>query len=326
MDERDVVVVGYPLAQLLDIACVTDTLDLANQYQARPGYRVRVVSPGGHPISCQSGMTLQAHAAIESCRGPLDTLVISGGWGHQRAAESPQLIAHVRRLAHVSRRVTSVCTGTTLLAAAGLLNGKRATTHWQFADGLAHAYPEVTVDPRPIYIRDGDVTTAAGVTSALDLTLALVAEDHGSELARSVARSLVTYLQRPGNQAQMSMFIEAPPPDLPLVRQLVDHVTSNLGGDLSTSELARHAGVSERHLNRLFTEHVGQTPGRYVRHARTEAAAHLLTSTGLPASGVAARCGFASAEALRQAFVARYGVSPSRYRTSFAEQHGSRAT
>lgn len=225
-------------------------------------------------------------------------------------------MGHVRRLAEVSRRVASVCTGATILAAAGLLRGRRATTHWRYTDRLAARDPEVIVDPSPIYIRDGNVSTAAGVTSALDLTLAFVEEDHGPELARSVARGLVTYLQRPGNQAQMSMFVAAPPPGHGLVRHVVDHVTGNLDGDLSTATLAAAAAVSERHLTRLFLEHLGQTPGRFVRQARTEAAANLLASTTLPIAAVASRCGFGSAETLRQAFVARYGIPPSRYRAT----------
>lgn len=168
--------------------------------------------------------------------------------------------------------------------------------------------------PRPIFIRDGAVSTAAGVTSALDLTLAFVEEDHGPELARQVARELVTYLQRPGNQAQMSVHVTAPPPQDTVVRDVVAHVTAHLDGDLSAARLAGSAGVSERHLTRLFLEQLHQTPGRFVRQARLEAAAHLLVSTELPVSRVAARCGFGSAETLRQAFVARYGTSPSGFR------------
>jgi transcriptional regulator GlxA family with amidase domain len=197
-----------------------------------------------------------------------------------------------------------------------LLDGRRATTHWGYAGRLAARYPTVTVDPRPIYIRDGNVVTAAGVTSALDLALALIEEDHGPDIARRVARELVTYLQRPGNQAQVSMFVATPPPEHGLVRRVADHVASHLDADLTTTTLAAMAGVSTRHLTRLFVEDVGQTPGRYVRQARTEAAAQLLASSPLPVARVARRCGFGSPETLRQAFIARYGTSPSRYRAT----------
>ncbi len=314
VEVRPVVVVGYPVAELLDIACLTTTFDYANRIGARPVYRPLVVSRGAAPIACQSGLTLQAQGALERQHGPLDTLIVSGGEGHEAAARDPGLVAHVRRLARESRRVASVCTGATVLAAAGLLDGRRATTHWLWADRLATSYPAVQVDPAPIWIRDGAVTTAAGVTCALDLAMAFIEEDHGAALARKVARGLVTYLQRPGNQAQISMFVAAPAPDDHLVRDLIATIAGSLDADLSVTALARRAGVSERHLTRLFVTHLGQTPARYVRQVRTEAAAHLLTSTDLPVDRIAARCGFSSAEGLRQAFTDRYGIAPSLFR------------
>ncbi|WP_443729314.1 GlxA family transcriptional regulator [Sphaerisporangium perillae] len=318
MPERRVVVVGYDAAELLDIACVTSSLESANWHGAAPCYQVRLVTPGGHPITCGTGLTLMAQEALERVTGPLDTLIVSGGVGHVAAAGNRSIVGHVRRLARESRRIASVCTGATILAATGLLDGRRATTHWRSARFLAAGHPEITVDPDPIFIRDGNISTAAGVTSALDLTLAFIEEDHGAELARRVARQLVTYLQRPGNQAQMSMFTTTPPPENGLVRRVVDHVTCHLSDDLTTATLAAGAGVSERHLTRLFVKHLGRTPGRFVRQARTEAAAHLLASTTLPMSGVAVRCGFGTAETLRQAFVDRYGMPPSRYRATTA--------
>ncbi|MFI6435236.1 GlxA family transcriptional regulator [Streptomyces sp. NPDC050759] len=317
MEEHPVVVVvGYPGAELLDIACLTTAFDYANRAGATPAYRVRVVTPAGGPIGCQSGLTLQAQGALERLRGPLDTVVVSGGEGHEAAAANSGLVAHVRRLAHVARRVASVCTGASVLAATGLLDGRRATTHWLFADLLAATYPAVRVDPAPLYIRDGRVTTAAGVSSALDLALAFIEEDHGGELARQVARGLVTYLQRPGNQAQMSMFVAAPAPANDLVREVTAMIRNAPDADLRMTTLATRVGVSERHLTRLFLAHTGQTPARYVRLARTQAAARLLTSSRLSLARIATRCGFTSAETLRQAFVALYGVTPSHYRAT----------
>jgi transcriptional regulator GlxA family with amidase domain len=323
VDGRPIAIVGYDDAELLDIACVTSSLGMANMTgNLRTPYRITVVSPGRRPITCGSGVVLQSGQALERLTGPLDTLIVSGGLGHARAAANPPVVSHVQRLARISRRVASVCTGATILAAAGLLDGKRVTTHWRFADVLAAQYPDIDVDPDPIYIQDGKISTAAGVTSALDLALAFVEEDHGVELARLVARHLVTYLQRPGNQAQMSIFTAAPPPDHDVVRRVVDHVNTNLAGDLDTMTLADVAGVSPRHLTRLFLTHLGQTPGRFVRNARTAAAAHLVLTTSLPLPGVATRCGFGSAETLRLAFVRRYGIPPSRYR---AVHHSSRS-
>ncbi|MFF0308571.1 GlxA family transcriptional regulator [Streptosporangium sp. NPDC004379] len=316
MSERRITVIGYDGAELLDMACVTTPLEIANLVGAAPAYRVRLATPGGHPVTCGTGLVLQAQEALERVNGPLDTVIVSGGIGHEAAAANRLILAHVRRLARDSRRIASVCTGASVLAAAGLLNGRRATTHWQWAHRLASRHPEVTVDPAPIFIRDGNTATAAGVTSALDLTLAFIEEDNGAELARRVARYLVTYLQRPGDQAQMSMFTAAPSPEDTLVKRIVAQITADPAADLSAATLAAVAGVSERHLTRLFLRHLGQTPGRFVRQARTEAAAHLLTSTSLPVAAVAARCGFGTAETLRQAFVARYGVSPSGYRAT----------
>jgi transcriptional regulator GlxA family with amidase domain len=316
MEKRRVVVIGYDDVELLDVACVTTTLAMANRQGAEPAYAVSVASSGGREMACDGGVRLRVTEVLQRVRGPLDTLIVSGGVGHDTAAADAILVGHVRRLARESRRVASVCTGAAVLGAAGLLKGRRATTHWMFAQQLAADYPDTTVDPAPIYIRDGKISTAAGVTSALDLALAFVEEDHGTELARTVARMLVTYMQRPGNQAQMSMFTVISPPKNALVRQIVDHITSNLPGDLTAATLATAAAVSERHLARLFTEDLGQTPGRFVRQARVEAAAQLLSSGTLALSSVASACGFGSAESLRQAFVGRYGMSPSRYRAT----------
>ncbi|GAA5059064.1 DJ-1/PfpI family protein [Thermocatellispora tengchongensis] len=312
------VVIGYEAAALLDIACVTSALITANTQGGGPIYDLSLATPGGHPITTGTGLVLQAQEVLERVTGPLDTIVVSGGIGHVDAAANPLIIAHVRRLARESRRVASVCTGAEVLAAAGLLDGRRATTHWDQASAIASRYPRVLFDPAPIFIRDGHVATSAGVTAALDLTLAFIEEDNGPELARSVARHLVTYLQRPGNQAQMSMFTAAPPPENGLIRRVVEHITANLADDLGTAALAAGAGVSERHLTRLFLRELHVTPGRFVRRARTEAAAHLLATTSLPMASIAVRCGFGTAETLRQAFADIYGVSPSHYRLTQA--------
>ncbi|MGW3387013.1 GlxA family transcriptional regulator [Streptomyces cinereoruber] len=321
--ERLVAVVGFEAAELLDIACVTTGLAMANGLgDVDVPYRVRVVGPGGGAIRCGTGLTLGSDESLERTRGPLDTLVVSGGLGVDRFAADARLVGHVRRLARESRRVASVCTGAGVLAAAGLLDGRRATTHWQFAPRLAARHPGISVDPAPLWIRDGNVYTSAGVTSALDLTLAFVEEDHGSDLARRVARHLVVYMQRPGNQTQMSLFTAAPPPRDDTVRALVAHIAARPHDDLSTPVLAARAGVTPRHLTRLFTEHLGQPPGRYVRAVRTEAAAQLLVTTALPLASVAVRCGFGTPESLRKAFADHYGVSPSHYRGSMRSTGG----
>ncbi|MDO3703188.1 GlxA family transcriptional regulator [Micromonospora sp. C28SCA-DRY-2] len=313
---RRVLVVGYPAAELLDIACVTASLQMANYLRRRAIYGLRLASPGGAPIRTAAGLVLNAEIALERARGPLDTLVVSGGIGYVDAMRDERLVAHVRRLGREARRVASVCTGAGVLAAAGLLDGRRVATHWHHAAYLQRRFPHVEFDSDPIFIAEGDVCTSAGVTAALDLTLAFIEADEGPALARDVSRHLVTYLQRPGNQAQMSMFTAPPAVRHSLVRETVSHISSHLHEDLSAATLARRAGVSERHLARLFHREIGLTPGRFVRRARVEAAAHLLTGTDLTVEAIAGRCGFGTVEALRQAFVGAYGVSPSHYRAT----------
>ncbi|MBB4683214.1 GlxA family transcriptional regulator [Amycolatopsis jiangsuensis] len=311
---RRVVILGYADAELLDIACVSDVLDAANRLGARRPYEVRLATVDGQPFACQSGLTLTPHGRLDQLRGELDTVVVAGGIGHRAASADQRLLEHVRRLSQLSRRTASVCTGSSVLAAAGLLSGRRATTHWSYASRLAEQYPSVSVDPVPLFVRHGDVYTSAGVTSGLDLTLAFVEDDHGAALAREAARTLVTYLQRPGNQAQVSMFLSGPPPEHRQVRDLTAYVAGHLAEDLGTPVLARQVGVSARQLTRLFDAHLGTTPGKYVRTVRAEHAARLLSGSDLPLTAIARRCGFGSTETLRQAFLDHFDTPPSAYR------------
>lgn len=311
--KRPMIIVGYHGAELLDIAGVTSSLDIANRLVATP-YAVELVTPGGAPMHCDSGMVVAAHQSLERYTGAVDTLMVAGGAGHRAAAADTRIVGHVRRLAGQSRRIASVGTGASLLAAAGLLTGLRVTTHWRDAPRLAAAHPEMTVDPAPVFVRDEAVVTAAGGISAVDLTLSLIEEDHGPQLSRQVALHLLTYMQRLGHRTQMRMCQGAPATDDDLIRSLLDHIVSNLDHDLRTESLAARAGVSTRHLTRLFTRHVSETPARHVRRLRAEAAAELLVGTSLPVETIARRCGFGSAEALRQAFVVWFGVPPRVYR------------
>lgn len=313
MRSHRVAVVGYENAELVDIACVTSALGLGNRLGADPAYEVVLASVDGGLVRCETGLLLQAQARLDAI-GRVDTVIVSGGDGHQAAARDTELVRQVQRLAARADRVASVCTGATVLAAARLLDGRHATTHWLYAAELERSYPAVKVDPSPIFVRDGSVATSGGVTASLDLTLAFIEEDHGAELARWVAMGMVTYLQRPGNQAQMSMFTAAPRPDHATVRLVTDHVVANPAADHSVEALAAHAGVSARQLTRLFREHVGESPGSAVRRMRLEIAARLAATTDLQLSQIAHRCGFSSAETLRQAFVARFGVSPRTFR------------
>ncbi|MER7481946.1 DJ-1/PfpI family protein [Streptomyces sp. NPDC126510] len=313
-NKRRVLIVAYDGAQILDIACPSGALDIANRYGAEPPYSIELGTLGRRVARSSAGILMRAEKGLETVAGQLDTLFVVGGIGCEDAASDEPLLGQVRRLAGLSRRVASVCTGAYVLAAAGLLDHRRVTTHWGWGERLAERHPAVAVDVAPLYIRDGNVYTSAGVTSALDLTLALIEDDHGPTLARAVARELVTHLHRPADQAQISMFLAAPPPEDRLVRDLVGHIAGHLAEDLTPAALAARAGVSPRHLTRLFTAHLGTTPARAVRVARTEAAAHLVRSSGLSMAAIARRCGFGSSETLRQAFLDHYGVSGDRIR------------
>ena len=311
------VIVGYDRAELVDIACVTSALMLANRLAGRPVYQVALATVGRRAIVCESGLALAAQIDLADVTS-VDTMIVSGGDGYPAAAADPQLIRGVRAVAAQARRVASVCTGTAILAQAGLLDGRRATTHWFYAADIASRYPKVCIDPAPIFIRDGNVATSGGVTASLDLTLAFIEEDHGSELARWVAMGMVTYLKRPGNQAQMSLFTRSARPDNVTVRRVLDHAVTHPDGDLRAATLAALAGVSTRQLNRIFRDQLGETPGAAVRRIRLEVAARLTATTDLTLSQVARRSGFASAESLRQAFVQKFGLSPRTFRQTQA--------
>jgi transcriptional regulator GlxA family with amidase domain len=312
--KRRVLIVAYDDAQILDIACPSGALDIANRYGAQPPYSIELATLGRRAARSSAGILVGAGHGLEAVTGRLDTLIVVGGIGCEEAAADERLVGQVSRLSRLSRRVASVCTGAYVLAAAGLLDHRRVTTHWGWGERLAERHPAVAVDASPLYIRDGNVYTSAGVTSALELTLALIEDDHGPTLARAVARELVTHLHRPADQAQISMFLAAPPPEDRLVRDLMGYVAGHLAEDLTPAALAARAGVSPRHLARLFTAHLGMTPVRAVRAARTEAAAYLVRSSALSMAAIARRCGFGSAETLRQAFLDHYGVTGDRIR------------
>lgn len=311
---RRVVLVAFDGVQILDLGSPAGAFDAANRLGDAPLYEIIVATLSGAPAVTSAGIPFGAAQKLSLVAGNIDTVLVIGGVGADAAAQDHRLLTQLRRLAGRSRRVASVCTGATVLAAAGLLDGRRATTHWRYADRLAAAYPAVTVDPGPLYIKDGRTYTSAGVTSALDLSLALIEEDAGPTLARQVARELVAYLHRRPDQAQLSMFLTGPAPENRVVRDLAGYIAARPAADLTPKALAARAGVSARHLSRLFRARFERTPTDYVRVARAEAAVQLLTTTDLPIASVAQRCGFGSTETLRQAVLHRYGIPPSRLR------------
>ncbi|HXQ90921.1 MAG TPA: DJ-1/PfpI family protein [Acidimicrobiales bacterium] len=320
MKRRSVVIVAFPGLQSLDavgpfevFAGATRAADLLE----RPGgYRVSLASTGGRPVRAESGLRLGTDRLPDPGER-IDTLVIPGGEGAQSARHDRALLAWIAAAAPRCRRVATVCTGAFVAAEAGLLDGRRVTTHWARARQLADEYPSLEVDPDPIYIRDGKFWTSAGVTAGIDLGLGLVQDDLGTDVAQTVARWLVMFLHRPGGQTQFASPVWVPRAERSTVRAVQNLVEAAPGGDHRLPALAAAAAMSVRHFARVFTAEVGETPGRFVERVRTEAARRDLETTGDTLDVVAARCGFGTAETLRRVFQRRLSVAPDFYRRRF---------
>jgi transcriptional regulator GlxA family with amidase domain len=339
--QRNVVIVVYAGVQSLDVAgpvevfggaralveaggrsaragsCVVGAERTDRGGSTDHGYRTTVVSLDGAPVATSSGLTIVPHADLSHAPERIDTLLVAGGAGADRACEDPALIGWIAARAQTTRRVASVCTGAFLLAAAGLLDGRRATTHWAAAGELARRYPQVTVDPEPIFVRDGRVWTSAGVTAGMDLALAMVEDDLDRDAALTIARHLVLFLRRPGNQSQFSATLAARMPARPGLREVQRYAVENIAADLTVEALAQRAHMSSRHFARSFRAEVGLTPARYVERLRLEAARRRLEESREPVAAVALACGFGTAETMRRAFLRALGVGPAEYRRRF---------
>jgi transcriptional regulator GlxA family with amidase domain len=317
---RHVVLVGFEGVQLLDLAGPADVFHGASRAVKAGGgeaaYRLTIATMGGATVRASSGMKIEPDADLATLDPrEVDTLLVAGGIG-RKVLEDSELVAALPRLAG-ARRIGSVCGGAFLLAAAGLLDGRRVTTHWAGCEDLARRYPALLVEPDRIYVRDGNVVTSAGVTAGIDLALALVEDDHGAEVARTVARWLVVFLQRPGGQSQFSERLGAPVQSGSPIRPLVDLIVAEPGGDHRVPVLAEQAALSERQLTRLFAKETQTTPARFVERVRVEAARDLLEASGSSVDAVAEACGFGSAETMRRAFRRVLGVGPGEYRQRF---------
>jgi len=310
-----VVVVGYDEVALLDLAGPVEVFDGARRGFGAD-YRVRVASVGGGPMRATAGLQLLTED-LADLDGPVDTLLVVGGFGSQVATADAVLVGHIARLAGTARRVAGVCTGAGLLAAAGLLDGGRATTHWAFCADLARRHPAVEVVPDAIFVRHGRITTSAGVTAGIDLALALVADDHGQDVARQLARWLVVFLQRPGGQSQFSVRSSVPAVRSDGLRVVLDAIAEDPTASWTVADMADRAAMSTRHLARVFPREVGLPPARYVERARVEFATELLDNGDEALDVVARRSGFGSPETLRRAFQRVIGVSPGGYRSRF---------
>jgi transcriptional regulator GlxA family with amidase domain len=318
---KKIVMLSVPPAQGVDVIGPLDAFAIAGRMleesTGRRGYETELVTNAADlALATSCGVRFLAHRHYREVRGRVDTVLIAGGAG-TRAPRDPELLAWLRKMEKQARRTCSICTGAFLLADAGLLDGKRATTHWKFVESFARKYPAVSWDPNPIFVQDGNVYTSAGISAGMDLALALIEEDHGSALALSVARHMVVFLRRPGSQAQFSVALAAQAADRKSLQELQVWIAENLGKNLSVEALAERAAMSSRNFARVFARELGSTPAHYVEQARVEAARAQLASSDDSIDQIASRCGFSSAELLRRCFLRHFKVAPSQYRKHF---------
>ena len=325
---HNIAVVAHPRVLGMELMGALDLLHLANQIVVERGrapyYRVRLLSMGGAQLPTWSGVSLASTAKLEDDCGPIDTLVVVGGPHAHEAADDTEFAAAVRRTARRAERVVGLCTGAFILGAAGLLDGKRATTHWMYGDLLAARNPAARVDTDPIFVTDTGTWTSAGITASFDLILALVAEDLGAEVALTAARFVVMFVHRTGNQAQFSAQLATQFAERHPIRELQQFIADHPDADLTAPRLAERANMSLRHFTRVFTKEVGAPPGRYVERVRLETARRRLEESEHTLQRIASECGFGSAETLRRVFHQHLGVSPGEYRRAFTT-NGRRA-
>lgn len=329
---RRVVVVAYPQVNILDVAGPCEVFNATKAaLRARDpeavGYEIEVVSTADDPsIETSSGVGLVARSDSSRCEGPIDTLLVAGGPGVWAVTEDGAFLEWLRRTAPSVRRLGSVCTGAFVLASAGLLDGKRAATHWQWCERLAREYPKIDVDFDAIFVRDGCVSTSAGVTAGMDLSLSFVEEDFGRGVAMQVAQKLVMFVHRPGGQSQFSSLLRLQATDREPLRELQTWVAEHLDEDLSVERLAAQAYMSPRNFARIFRREVGLPPARFVERLRVEAARRRLEESGAAMERIARECGFGNADSMRRSFLKELGVTPSDYRDRFhSGPAGSRA-
>ena len=321
---RRVLLVAAPGSQILDVVGPFQIFTRAAELLMRqqPGsttaYSVEIITSSPKPVLVTNcGLRVSAHRTFRRVRGEIDTLLIAGGSAVEDDETGIDVVRWLRAVAGQVRRIGSVCTGAMLLARAGLLNGRKATTHWKWCELLASKYPSIDVDPDPIFIRDGKVYTSAGVTAGMDLALALVEEDHGSRLALEVARDLVLYLRRPGGQSQFSVALSTQLSDRKPLRDLAAWMLDNLNSPLNVQVLAKHVAMSPRNFARIFTREMRTTPAKYVEHLRVEMARRRLEETQHSLKQIAGECGFGNTKSMRGVFHRALRITPGEYRQRF---------
>jgi transcriptional regulator GlxA family with amidase domain len=309
---RRVVIVGPPPVQVLD---VTGPLEV---FSSASGYEVQIGNPGaGNSLRTNRGFGLTDAVPIAEITGPIDTLVIAGGPGAESGSYDDVFLAWIVESAARSRRVASICTGAFMLAAAGVLDGRNAVTHWTFCDRLANEFPKVNVRPDPIFLKDGSIYTSAGITAGIDLSLALVEEDHGHQVALKIARFMVMFLVRPGGQAQFSHMLSRQAVASQPLREMQVWMLENLREDLSVEKLADRIGMSARHFTRVCLRETKMNPGQFVDRMRVEAAQQMIDSSTMGLKEIADACGFQTADSMRRTFVRVIGITAGEYMDRF---------
>lgn len=315
---RKVALIGYPGAQSLDIVGPLEVFAMANRFGDPEGYEVMLASPDGGTILCNSGLQLAGSLALADLPDDLDTILVAGGNEDalRRAAEE-RVLDWLSVRARSTRRLGSVCSGALILAASGILDGRRATTHWGHIEDMRSLRPTVRLEPDAIFVADPPFYTSAGVTAGIDLCLSLVEADHGPKVALAIARNLVLFMRRPGGQTQYSVGLNVQAAATPRLRALIADVTADPSGDLSVPRLADRAGMSERTFSRLFQKETGVGPASFVEMARVDRAKAFLETSDWTLARVAERAGFGSVEALHRGFNKRVGATPGEYRERF---------
>lgn len=309
---RKVVIVGPQPVQVLDVTGPIEVFSNAK------GYDVTIATPGPQRrLQTNRQFALSDAVPIAEITEPIDTLIVAGGPGAETGTYDPIFVAWIGDAASRSRRVASICTGAFLLGAAGLIDGKKVVTHWRFCDPLAKEFPRAIVCPEPIFLKDGNIYTSAGITAGIDLALTMVEEDQGHEVALNIARFLVMFLVRPGGQAQFSHMLSHQAVTSKPLRELQVWMLENLREDLTVENLAARLGMSPRHFTRVCLRETNMNPGQFVDRLRVEAAQQLIDSSNMGLKEIADACGFSTADAMRRTFSRVMGITPGEYMDRF---------
>ena len=315
LKRRRLIVVVVPPVDELDLVGPIQVFGAANRLVRKAVYEVEIVTQARHlKVQGEGGLlSFAAQGCFQDVKGKVDSLLLVCGLG-TRTARDPALFAWMRKMAPVVRRLGAVCVGSFLLAEAGLLNGKRATTHWKFGRELASRYPQVKVQFNPIWVKDGNIYTSAGISAGIDLALGWVEEDCGSRISHEIAREFVLFLRRPGGQTQLSASLSAQASEMKAIHELQVWIAENLRNNLSVQKLADRTAMSVRNFERVFTRELAKTPSHYVLEMRAEAARRQLETTDQGLKQIAAACGFGSTDSMRRAFLRSVGTTPHKYR------------